>query len=701
MTDPRNRHPDRFIYDNRVTEGSVAGRLGAAGFASIPEVREQYFAAKFNYYADKVSSLVTGQGGSTRASGVPGDVLSQWDMFFADELKAYVLRILQIDKAVVHDAWYPDIEPFQRWAQLVTDLIRTRDTEELSAALDTAIPICIEEELSHLDLHNSIGDTIETIASIGENSRLHAVVASQRLRNLVDRVLRELANLMAGGRGSYYEALTAIASVTCAAFEVSVCDILLVTEDVLDIFATSTEEVAIDEVKSGESAYALAGGITGSALLLDDENASRWILTNVLSGDPRQSEAHRELYVSAYGEDVDAFAVFPVFEHHKPIGVIRLIQPRKLDQTEESNRRGRPGTWPIALRMEMAAFCAWISSILPLLRAAVPGSAHDSALAQVAPHGEWLDWAPPQFKAAVLRDSAKITNIRDEHRYVGCTMFIGTKDACREFAHRTAPFPAVPVDRQSGPLAHAVEFFARIVPGTGVFVIEGADECDVLTDGCQYNSVQATGTWSPVEAAKLCKSIENGALVHVDGEARWVRVYEEGRWSADYFVNEKTGEWQLRVRKHIEKQIAQFLDLGEQASRLVQGLVREFVVPYSYTGHGGLVLVSRRQPKEHVVREGFRVGTRLWDMSLSQFTTVAAVDGGTWISIEDEMVKEGGTLYENEGERPSVSVGKPGGGSRHATARTLANLELGASTVIVISANRRIILMQQERSLEI
>jgi hypothetical protein len=706
LTDPSIYHDDRNIFDNRVKIGSDGSSLGEVGFASTEDEREAYYTTKFEYYESKVQHAlggVAGNGHLGQLDTVPEVVYELWDRHFADEVKAYLLRVLQIPQNCVIETWYSQVDSFQRWAGLVAELPSTFTTEVLREALGSEVPICVEEELRLLNESSHIFSAHAEPLPITQSANMTTAVSTDRLTNLIRRVEDDLVNLLARGSGGYQDALTAIVKAVRDLYDVKVCDFLSVTESlaglrVLDIFATSVEQ-AIEQVKSGESAYMLAGGITGSALLLTDSDTTRWILTNVLTADPRQSQRHKDTYMSAYGE-VDAFAVFPVFERGQPRGVIRLIEPNDLDYSAEVIRTGRPGTWPMILRLEMSGFCNWLANVLPVLRAAVPGALQESPLAHIAPHAKWLEWASSRFKAAVLQDSVKITNMRDEHRHVAGTLFIGKRESCNNFVQRTRMYPAVPVDRQAGELSKAIELFGRIPPGAGVFVVEEEEGDDLFLPGCRYVSVQATGKLSPALAAKDAADIEHSALVHIDGTSRVIRVYEGGLWSADYFLNEKTGTWQLRVWSSIEAQVIHWLERPESSS-LVCTLLRDYVIPYSYAGHGGLILLSSTHPRDLVSREGFRVGSRLVDMTPAQFSTVMAVDGGTWIST-DGSVREAGTLYEPESSAEDRSSEESAleGGSRHLTAKGLAEQNLDA-LVIVISANRPIKLLQGSRGLPI
>jgi hypothetical protein len=683
---PDGARQDRHIFDNRVVGADE--KLGTLGFGTEPEQLAAYYDVMFSYYADRLETLIQSECTISEIdspTSVDEKVLQVWDKRFASELSVYCLRILQGPPDKVICAWYNDLPAFHRWASLAQELIRRFSSEQIAAALGSELPVCWAEEIAIVD---------RLVGGPGEDGNLLAVLEASarhdRLVEITDNIINRLATAAVSHAPDYRSALELILSVLREEFDVRVCDFLDVRHQegaaVLDLFATSWAEDDVEAVRLEESAYTFAGGITGSVFLHDRDHPIRWVLTNVLDADERQSRWHMEKYAPLYGR-VSAFCVVPVFEGKTLMGAVRLIDPTRLDYSDEATLKGRPGTWPLENRLDLMQVSEWLSTTLPILRVALPGGLDDSALAAVGRHPNWLNWACGHFKAALLRDCARIVAMRDEHRAVSATVVAGTESTCNAYENETTPYHSIPERQQSGSLGEATRLFGRVLPGAGIFVCPEPTEEDAYLNGCQYKSVRLSGALTVSDAVDKLGEAGGRALLHVNGDRRAVHVYERGVWSGDYFVNEKTGRWELRVASAIEAQLESWLgSAAPRHRRFVNAVLMNYAIPYSYSGHGGLLLISPNAPRDQITEPGFTVNQTLKEMSASQFEAIAAVDGGTWIDCQ-KKVREAGLIFTSG----SIRGPGPQGGARHQVAAFLAEA-VPDGLVIAISANRPITL---------
>lgn len=678
---------DRNIFDNRI-EGD---HLGPLGFTSSAEERRSFYDLKFRYYVAKIKAVT--EEGNPALLQVPQngfdvpeiseDLATTLDEWFADEVKAYLLRRLHAPVSVVHETWYNNLPAFDSWASAVTDLAARCTTPELSRMLGTRFPICMEEETRLSEAARKLSAELGNILSVPVplDAGLLAL-RTEHLRQALSSITASVAAKIAEGRSSFEDILNVIVRGIKEEYGVKICDYLEVTVSDeyprLRLLVSSWGNGDHGTIRLAEAAYAKAGGITGSVFLLAPGSGFRWVGTNLLGEDSRQSVRHKVLFESVYGR-VSAFLAFPVFDGNLLAGALRLIEP---EGTSTGNQgQGMPGTWPFEMRVELCHLADWIGSLIPLLKHAFPGGSHDSPLAEVSRFRPgWLDLLPIRYLSSVLTECVRVASMRSEHRTVACTIAIGTPDACSALKERTRPYPAVQKDRSGGLIEHATDLFGRVVPGAGVFVCEIPQGSDTDVLPLSYTMILATGVLSTEAAASKYENIRDLSFVDVDGGRRVISFYHWGRWSGDYFINEKTGRWQLRVREIL---IRRLLEHGPGfRPQLISNLVCRYLIPYSYEGHGGLVLLADSMPRSVVAEDGFDVKLPLDDMDSTVFSTIVSVDGGTWIDAEG-MVRQAGVLYSSG----AGDEARPEGGARHKAAHTVAE-GCTDGLIFAISTNR-------------
>jgi len=239
----------------------------------------------------------------------------------------------------------------------------------------------------------------------------------------------------------------------------------------------------------------------------------------------------------------------------------------------------------------------------------------------------------------------------------------------------------------SGSLDRAADLFGRVLPGAGVFVCDIPEDNDSAMLPLQYSNVLATGCFSAAGVSVRFQSIRDLCIVEIDGRRRVGRIYESGRWLGDYYLNEKNGRWRLRVKSILWKEIR--TRVPEACSSAVQDrFLWDLLVPYSYEGHGGLVVLSDTNPRELVAEPGFEVRESMIGMSLSLFSTIVSVDGGTWIDCSGE-IRQAGMLFSSA----SADEDRDGGGARHQAAATILR-SMSDAVIIAISSNRVITVLR-------
>src|SRR5664280_1296032 len=446
LASPHADLSDRNIFDNRV-EGD---HLGEIGFVSSVEARREYYDIKFRYYTERTRSLRIDL--PEVDVGAPQQVSRIWDESFAEEMKAYLLRVVQCPRDLVHHTWYNDLPAFKIWSDAVNVLVNEVSTRELSATLGTEFPVNLEEERLIQEqcgqLHQAVQEAAQ--ASVASDVGIRSVLTYGATAALSE-IVAELGSTLATRSSTLDELLTTVVRVVAHHFHVRVCDYLTIAmregEPRLDLLASSWTASGgdIEKIRSQEAAYRRSEGISGSVFLLEHNRGQRWVGTNQLELDPRQGVRHADIYKSVYG-DTQAFLVLPVFEGGDLTGALRVID-REVSQglPHGNDADGRPGLWPLSLRADLVQVTAWLGSTIPLLREGLADEGSGSILSEVARYrGAWLSSVPSRYASSLLSECARVASMRSEHRSVGCTIAVGSRAASSQFKEMTLQYPSVP-----------------------------------------------------------------------------------------------------------------------------------------------------------------------------------------------------------------------------------------------------------------
>ena len=298
----------------------------------------------------------------------------------------------------------------ESWVNSVLYLAGQCTTLELSQILDTKFPVCIEEEMRLSEAGQNIYEMLRAILSVPIPSDAGLLaLRTERLRPALSNIAAGVAARLAEGRSTLEDILSVIVTGIRDEYDVKVADYLEVTvsDDYprLRLLVSSWGDNRQEAIRLTEAAYAKAGGITGSVFLLTPGSGFRWVGTNLLGEDSRQSIRHKYLFESVYGE-TSAFLVFPVFDGNVLVGALRVIEPPETTIVG-SDIAGKPGTWPLEMRADLCHLADWIGLLIPLLRHAFPGGAHDSPLAEVSRFRPgWMDWLPIRYLSSVLMSAS-------------------------------------------------------------------------------------------------------------------------------------------------------------------------------------------------------------------------------------------------------------------------------------------------------
>ncbi len=686
IAQPLTQIGDRHVHDNRV-EGVNLPPQAFDAKDYLPD----YYSAKFSYFAGKLTLLYPELAdslpqGSSHAP--PTERLRAiWDQTFTDECKAYLLRVSQLPADAVHVAWYNDTPEFLLWASL----LRRLGAQKLAHGLTSEFPVDLDRERETVEGLAALTRQFASVVSLDDAQFTSlAGVRTEHNDGVVGELTTMLSSLMADPEADYEWALTQVVAAIRDAYGVRICDLMRVTmrnlEHRLEVLVSSSPS-PIEDVRAAEFHYRFAEGITGSTFLLAKRDPHGWVGTDKLSLDPRGGRKHEDAFKHVYGP-VESFWVFPIFSQNGLEGALRVIDvaPNALASTSNSEALSYTS------KAELAFIADWLGSVMAFLGAVLPGTRQEGAVAKIArmrreasdPSETPLSWVPLRFFKSLLSDLSQLALVRSEHKPIECLVAIGTHEGLIDLRNDSRAYVSIPDDQRSGRLKDAAGLFARVLPGSGVFLCgvpeaDAGDAHDVL-----YDDVVATSHLQPEVVAENYGPIAELSFVHVDGTRGLLRFYEGGAVVADYYLNEKTGAWQFRPHGDLTAQILEALP--DVLPRVQLDAVVRQTIDYSYEGHGGLVVVAGEREIRHVIsRDGFVVDQPLRSMDARVFASVASVDGGTWVDVSSMRVKQAGILFLNDELADSMESG----GARHKAALSVWR-QLSVGLVLAVSANRAI-----------
>jgi hypothetical protein len=721
-----------LVYDNRLdrlpTAGKALGKLGA----SQEEMRRwwhEFLSAKFGFLALLMQEPnVTDRAAIKLAKHAEPQwnaIYRQWRDQAAAERFVYQLRLAQGPSAQdVAGAWYPDLPEFRRWSELCQESFSAAlehsnvevDYAKLRAAsLERGPSFPAEQWASRLEARavTHVAEKLrlglevprlpddETLEWVEHQaSQINTVDdgdgdAGQLIRLPVYRSIVRVANeFVAITRSPAHDPeahVRSLISIVKDEFDCKFCDFLSASEDGRSLsFSSSTATVDPDEYSRLQAdEYFFGHGITGSLLLAGPKDDDLCVGTNKLDEDERQSPGHRLAFEGPYGK-VDNFWVFPVWQKARLLGGFRVIT-----RLEPDKETCAPAGWPLFVRLQLSALARFVSELWEYLG--------DGQAGRVSPRVAGLDATcsalatklgieevDSAFLEAVVEHVEMVNLMRIEKRGLGVCLGIAPNNGAftelNAYAaldntelRREAPNPALA--SADDVLNWCSRLYNKVAPTYGIFAFDVHGELLGVYD-LRYRNGRAG-----LDAVAPLSDHDGVTVVMLQRDSASAGIYREGKKKAEYILQERLGEWRLRVFDDLQREIAAASTLPQK----VLSDVVDAVFHLSYQRVGAFVIVGE-DLVSRLDANGFRIDSRLNSMEKRDFENWAKEDGAVLISPQGN-VEMGGCILNVAEDLMSPAVRgrleRDQKGGRHKAA-ALVSAAFSDALVLVVSENRGI-----------
>lgn len=720
-----------LVYDNRLDHiprtATAVGKLGASP-AQMKRWWREFLCAKFDCLARLMEDLTITEVAVAKQAGNTDrrwkKIYAQWREQADAERLVYQLRLSQgpSAKAVAH-AWYPDVAEFHSWAQLcqanlAEALAHTDDSpqsyadhrnalrgqgssflaEQWASQLEVRAITHVADKLrSGLELPEAPDqETLEWIAhEASQRTDANEADAGRLIRlpvyRSIVRVAKEFVEITREPSHESDAPIKSLIRIVKDEFNCKECDFLSAGEDGRSLsFTASTASVdskQYQELRADQ--YAYGHGITGSLLLATPDCDTFCVGTNNLDEDKRQSPGHRHAYEDPY-ERVDNFWVFPIWRNDRLLGGFRVIT--RLEEDRET--RSATG-WPLYVRLQLSALARFVSELWEYLgddsvgglsrRVEIRDATREALTTKLG-----IDEIGPSFVDAIIEHVETVDLMRIEKRSLGVCIGVVSDKAVlselREYASldsnelmREAPKPAITSSEAA--LRWCSRLYNKVAPTYGVFAFDIHGQLLGVYD-LRYRNGKAG-----LEAIESLSDHDGVTVVLLQRASSSAGIYREGKKRAEYFLNERVGEWRLRIFDDLRQAIA---DTGPLPKKVVSELL-DTILHLSYQRVGALVvagpdLVSRLDAS------GFRIDANLSSLGTGDFENWAKEDGAVLMS-ERGMVEMGGCILNVAEDLVNSDVRRKlereqKGGRHQAAARVSAKCP--DTLVLVVSENRGI-----------
>jgi DisA bacterial checkpoint controller nucleotide-binding len=626
------------------------------------------------------------------------------------ESKALLRRLEQLPRQAVIEAWYRPTAGFELWAEAVATGARAREREqwssiraggyarllkqlatdeELAANRADAEPLqrrlsaASQELLAHLRGEAGLSaEAIEALHALEPVKTPPKDDAPSRWRTTLLRVSTELAE-MADVQGG--DLLNAFVVELAKACQCEFCDFASVEGSQLRPTAISDPASELRELP--EKRYHRAEGIAGSALLLLASSERRWVGTNDLATDPRQSLYHTRWWTKATNYPIHDYWVFPVFRHDGScFGAFRVF-----NRLRSCWENGTP--WSDGMLWELREVATWFeAAILPRLgeTKVVPRTVAETAHSAAVQHLKaelGLKWIDEDFLVRLITHATQVTHRRVETLSLGCCIGVFAKPSS-VLTHSTPYYAAGEVlfdtEDSSQHLEDAGLAYAKINPAAGMFVFDST--------GRGHGVINLSASDPDDDGAPLLglsRQHPQSLLIFLDRGQDCIRIVADGEIAGDYYLSEASGEWTLRMcRQLVERAVK------AAPTALTPGDVREVfkrAVDLSYKRIGAMLILGDGTP-EHTAYEHETVLTdvNLRSLSPSEFADMAGADGAVRIEPVQGVTAIGALVRTKFSPDPHLE-GRPEG-SRHSSAAAFSEMAPN-HMVFVVSENRALTVM--------
>jgi hypothetical protein len=296
----------------------------------------------------------------------------------------------------------------------------------------------------------------------------------------------------------------------------------------------------------------------------------------------------------------------------------------------------------------------------------------------------------PAFLEAVIEHVEMIDLMRIEKRSLGvCLGIAPDSEAFTELSayaaldntelRREAPNPAL--SSADDVLSWCSRLYNKVAPTYGIFAFDMHGELLGVYD-LRYRNGKAG-----LEAVAPLSDHDGVTVVLLQRGSASAGIYREGKKKAEYLLQERLGEWRLRVFDDIQRTIA----AASTVPPKVLGDVVDAVLHLSYQRVGALLVVGA-DLVSRLDATGFRIDSRLNSMETRDFENWAKEDGAVLISPQGNVEMGGCILNVTEDLMTPEIRGRlerdQKGGRHKAAARVSAAFT--NTLVLVVSENRGI-----------
>jgi len=414
-------------------------------------------------------------------------------------------------------------------------------------------------------------------------------------------------------------------------------------------------------------------------MLLSEDLERRWVGTNNLRLDPRQSLAHTQHWSEATGDAINDYWVFPVFLDGSLYGAFRVF-----NRLPARWYNGIP--WPEAMLWELREVADWCGgALLPRLAAGVrtrkvTETVHSSAVQHLKSH-LGLEWIDDDFLVMLVTHLTTVVHRVVEAKSLGCCIGVFANPGA--VVGHTASYHAAGAVAFSSDSAHPLEDAAAayhaINPASGIFVFDG--------DGVGH-AVRQIGLGESLglqAMEQLSSEHRDGVIFLLDRGQDCVLVIAHGRVVADYYLSPRNGEWVLRVYEELADRC-----MARKPSRVPAEDVRDVLgraMDLSYARVGALLILGDDiPPNTYFEYETVLDSVNLLSIKPWEFIDMAGLDGAVHIKPRGRVVAVGALVRTSNGtsrHRGGVE------GSRHSSAAAFS-AAAPEHMVVVVSENRSI-----------
>lgn len=711
------------IFDNsihrvdehiRVLAQSVRG--WPLGYEDYLDLRMAAFAAQSESRSFDLIDLLNPDNGSLdiTAPDQLADIEELEQLFQAQEpaeSKALLRRLEQLPREAVVEEWYRPGSAFEQWAeaviaraqegereqwtsikaggyrQLLKQLMDSDGTEgDRSSAeqVQRRLAAASHELLAHL--RGEAGLSVRAVEALHTLEAIETPPKDETPslpRTTLLRVSTKLADISGARDGG--DLLNAFVVELAKACHCEVCDFATVEDSQLRPTVISDPASQLKELL--EKPYRKGEGIAGSALLLPASRERRWVGTNDLSSDPRQSLYHTQSWSMATKSPIYDYWVFPVYRRDGScFGAFRVF-----NRLRSCWENGTP--WSEGMLWELRDVAAWFeATILPWLSESevvprtVAATAHSAAVQHLkADLG--LKWIDEDFLVRLITHATQVAHRKIETLSLGCCLGV-FGDPPLVLKHSTRYYAAGEVlfdpEDESRHLEDAGAAYAKINPAAGMFVFDPAGHGQGVVS---LRGSDSASTWGPL--LRLSREHPQSLLLFLDRGQDCIRIIANGAITADYYLSDASGEWVLRTYRPLIERAVEAVP-----SKLTGDDVREVFrrsIDLSYRRIGAMLILGDGTPDNVVYEhETPLADVNLRSLSFSEFADMAAADGA--VRIEPTLgVTAIGAIVRTSLTADGRGEAGPKG-SRHSSAAAFSE-RAPNHMVFVVSENRALTVM--------